>query len=65
VPLLVPRRVVSSRAEPPCTFVNETIGLPLALSVFPEVHDFHGEAVLELVEPGLYRKGRRTDPGTA
>jgi hypothetical protein len=39
--------------------VNEIIGLPLALSVFPEVHDFPGDAVLELVERGLYHKGLR------
>jgi hypothetical protein len=39
--------------------VNEIIGLPLALSVFPEVHDFSGDAVLLLVELGLYRKGFR------
>jgi len=39
--------------------VNEIIGLPLALSVFPEVHDFSGDAVLELVERGLYHKGLR------
>lgn len=52
------------RGEPRCTFVNETLELSLALSVFPEVYDFPGEAVLELVEPGLYRKGRRTDEST-
>jgi hypothetical protein len=45
--------------------VNEIIGLPLALSVFPQVFDFPGEAVLELVEPGLYRKGRRSRQDTA
>jgi hypothetical protein len=39
--------------------VNEIIGLPLALSLFPEVYDFPGDAVLELVEDGLYRKGFR------
>lgn len=38
----------------------ETIGLPLALSIFPQVYDFMGDAVLSLVEPGLYRKGWRT-----
>ena len=39
--------------------MNEIIGLPLALSVFPEVHDFAGDAVLVLVERGLYHKGLR------
>ena len=47
--------------------MGEIIGLPLALSAFPEVLDFPGEAVLALVERGLYRKGLRvrhdTDPG--
>jgi hypothetical protein len=55
----------SNRGESRCTFVNEIIGLPLALSVFPQVFDFPGEAVLELVEPGLYRKGRRSRQDTA
>jgi len=41
--------------------VTEIIGLPLALSVFPQVYDFSGEAVLELVEPGLYKKGWRVN----
>jgi hypothetical protein len=44
--------------------VNDIIGLPLALSVFPEVLDFSGEAVLALVESGLYRKGLRVQRGT-
>jgi hypothetical protein len=39
--------------------VNEIIGLPLALSLFPQVYDFSGEAVLALVERGLYRKDFR------
>ena len=43
-----------SRGEPRCPFVIEIIGLPLALSVFPQVYDFSGDAVLQLVEPGLY-----------
>ena len=47
---------LACRGEPRCTFVNEIIGLPLALTVFPQVYDFPGEAVLELVEAGLYRK---------
>jgi hypothetical protein len=56
---------LSSRGEPRCTFVNEIIGLPLALSVFPRVYEFPGEAVLELVEPGLYKKGWRGNGGIA
>ena len=44
------------RGEPRCTFVNEIVGLPLVLSVFPQSYQFGGDAVLELVEPGLYRK---------
>jgi hypothetical protein len=43
--------------------VDEIIGLPLALGVFPEVFDFSGDAVLKLVEPGLYRKGLRVRRG--
>ncbi len=52
-----------SRGEPRCTFVNEIIGLPLARGVFPEVLDFPGDAVLELVEPGHYQKGLRVRRG--
>jgi hypothetical protein len=40
--------------------VNEIIGLPLALTAFPQVYDFPGDVVLQLVEPGLYKKGWRT-----
>jgi hypothetical protein len=47
------------RGEPLCTFVDEIIGVPLALSLFPQVYDFQGEAVIALVERGLYRKGFR------
>jgi hypothetical protein len=43
--------------------VNEIIGLPLALGVFPEVLDFPGDTVLELVEPGRYQKGLRVRRG--
>jgi hypothetical protein len=46
----------SSRGDWIRTFVNEKSGLHLALSVFPEVYEFPGEAVLALVEPGLYKK---------
>ena len=52
-----------NRGEPRCPFVIEIIGLPLALSVFPQVYDFSGDAVLQLVEPGLYKKGWRTNRG--
>jgi hypothetical protein len=40
--------------------VIETSGLPLALSLLPQVYCFSGDAILELVEPGLYRKAWRT-----
>jgi hypothetical protein len=45
--------------------VDEIIGLPLALTVFPQSYEFSGDAVLELVEPGLYKKGWLVDHGTA
>ena len=45
--------------------MNEIIGLPLALTVFPKVYDFSGDAVLQLVEPGLYKKGWRTNHSIA
>jgi hypothetical protein len=54
---MLPASLAISRGEPRCTFVNEIVGLPLALSLFPQVFDFPGEAVLALVERGLYRKG--------
>lgn len=54
-----------SRGEPLCTFVTEIIGLPLALTVFPQVYDFPGDAVLQLVQPGLYKKGWHTNHSTA
>jgi hypothetical protein len=44
--------------------VNEIIGLPLALSVFPQILEFPGDKVLDLVERGLYRKGWRVQGGT-
>jgi hypothetical protein len=44
--------------------VDEIIGLSLALSLFPQVYDFQGEAVLHLVERGLYRKGLRVRQDT-
>ncbi len=56
---MLSQRALRCRGEPLCTFVDEIIGLPLALSLFPEVYDFQGKAVLSLVERGLYRKGFR------
>ena len=44
--------------------MNEIIGLPLALSVFPQALEFTGDKVLDLVERGLYRKGWRVRGGT-
>jgi hypothetical protein len=41
--------------------VIEIIGLPLALTVFPQIYDFPGDQVLGLVEPGLYKRGWRTN----
>jgi len=59
------KRFLAKRCqEPLCTFVNEIPGLPLALCVFPEVLDFSGDAVLQLVERGLHRKGLRVQRGT-
>ena len=43
--------------------MNEIIGLPLALSLFPQVLEFQGDAVLQLVERGVYRKGCRVRRG--
>jgi hypothetical protein len=54
-----------SRGEPRCTFVNEIVGLPLMMSLFPKVYDFAGDAVLSLVEPGLYKKGWRNKDSIA
>jgi hypothetical protein len=62
--LTTPVSESSCRGEPLCTFVDEIIGLPLALSLFPQVFDFEGEAVLSLVERGLYRKGFRVGCNT-
>lgn len=51
------------RGEPRCTFVIENMGLSQALDIFPQVLEFHGEAVLQLVETGLYHKGYRVRRG--
>ena len=47
-----------------CTFVNEIMGINLVRQMFPQLLDFQGDAVLQLVEPGLYRKGWRKTDGT-
>jgi hypothetical protein len=39
--------------------VNEICGLRLALSVYPELYEFSGDAVLDLVERGLYGKANK------
>ena len=53
------RLALQCRGEPRFTFVTEIIGLSLTLEMFPQVHDFAGDEVLELVESGLYQKSRR------
>jgi len=47
-----------NRGDSRCTFVNETDGLWLVLTLFPQVLEFPGDAVLKYVEPGLYSKRR-------
>jgi hypothetical protein len=47
-----------SRGDSLCTFVHETPGWRLARALFPQVIEFTGDAVLKLVEPGLYTKRR-------
>jgi site-specific DNA recombinase len=46
--------VHSSRGDSLCTLVNETSGLWLVHGLFPQVFYFQGDAVLQLVERGLY-----------
>ena len=48
----------NSRDDSRCTIVNEIAGLRLVRSLFPETVEFKGDAVLQLVEPGLYSKLR-------
>jgi len=36
--------------------VNETTGLGLVLSLFPQTIEFTGDMMLQYVEPGLYSK---------
>jgi len=49
----------NSRADSLPTIVNETSGVGLVLRLLPKTIAFNGDAVLDLVEPGLYRKHRR------
>lgn len=47
-----------SRGDSHCTLVNETTGLWLVRGLFPQVLHFEGDAVLRLVQKGLYSKRR-------
>jgi hypothetical protein len=47
-----------NRGDWRCTFVNETTGLGLVLSLFPQTIEFTGDMILQHVEPGLYSKRR-------
>jgi hypothetical protein len=47
-----------SRGDSLCTIVNETTGLWLVRGLFPQVLLFEGDAVLQLVQKGLYSKRR-------
>lgn len=53
-----PRRSLHTRGDPRCTFWNETLGLRLVLDLLPKRVDFKGDAILDLVTPGLYSKVR-------
>jgi hypothetical protein len=57
-PLTIPVSGSSCRGDWRLPFVNETSGLWLVAGLFPETVEFTGDAVLKLVEPGLYRKDR-------
>ena len=48
-----------SRADSRPTIVNEMAGIGLVLGLLPKAITFKGDAVLDLVEPGLYRKHQR------
>jgi hypothetical protein len=50
--------VFVSRGDSLSTFVNETTGLWLVRGLFPQVLPFEGDAVLQLVQKGLYSKRR-------
>jgi hypothetical protein len=45
-----------SRADWRPTIVNEIAGISLVLRILPKAITFKGDAVLDLVEPGLYHK---------
>ena len=45
-----------SRDDSRCTLVNETAGVVLVLGLFPQIIHFDGDAVTQLIEPGLYAK---------
>lgn len=47
-----------NRGGPPPTLVHEAKGLHLIKLLFPQVIEFDGDAVLSLMEAGLYRKQR-------
>jgi hypothetical protein len=47
-----------SRGDSRYPFVTETTGLWLVRGLFPQVLSFEGDAVLRLVEKGLYTKRR-------
>jgi hypothetical protein len=51
-------RLTSNRGDSRFTIVNEIAGVHLARSLFPQLLHFKGDAVLQLVEPGLYSKRR-------
>ena len=42
------------RDDSHCSFVNETAGVGLVLELFPQI--IHGDAVTQLIEPGLSDK---------
>jgi hypothetical protein len=52
----------SNRGDSRCTIVNEVAGVALVLGLLPHQIEFHGAAVLDLVEPGLFAKKRRGRP---
>lgn len=50
--------LAENRGGPRTPFVNEISGSKLLLRIFPQTIDFAGDAVLSLVEKGLYKKSR-------
>jgi hypothetical protein len=49
-----------NRGDSLCTFVDETLSVRLVRGLFPQALDFNGDAVLDLVEEGLYTKRQRS-----